>query len=114
MNNQEKHIAYKKAEKRVKEERGFYKHAAVYLLMNVIIFIFKIKIGDYVNSENYESFLPWNLIITPLLWGIGLLGHGLWTFREKSGLDKLVNRSIYSKKWEEKKIKEIMNEVDEL
>ncbi|WP_343913921.1 2TM domain-containing protein [Aquimarina litoralis] len=114
MNKMDKRKAYNRAKKRVAEERGFYTHATVYVVMNIIIFIFKIQIGDYVNSERYNDFLPWNVVSTPVLWGIGLLGHGLWTFRHKNGLGKLFNRSIFSKEWEEKKIEEFMNKNNEL
>ncbi|WP_378184036.1 2TM domain-containing protein [Aquimarina sp. SS2-1] len=109
MNDFEKRKAYKIAEKKIQEERGFYTHLTVYVVMNIVIFIFKIQIGDYVNSEGYHNYLPWNLIITPILWGLGLIGHGLWTFRDNNGLGKIFNRSIFSKKWEEQKIKEFIN-----
>ncbi|WP_298546392.1 2TM domain-containing protein [uncultured Aquimarina sp.] len=114
MNDFDKRKAYKKAKKRVKEERSFYGHATVYVVMNIIIFLFKIELGDYINDEGYNNYLPWNLISTPLLWGLGLLGHGLWTFREKNGLEKLLNQSIFSKKWEDKKIKEFMEEKNDI
>ncbi|SEL41052.1 2TM domain-containing protein [Aquimarina amphilecti] len=114
MNDHDKIKAYKKAKKRIVEERSFYSHVAIYIVMNIVIFIFKIKIGDYVNDEGYDNYLPWNLITTPLLWGLGLLGHGLWTFREKNGLGKLFNKSIFSKKWENQKIKEFMDEQDNI
>ncbi|WP_158596930.1 2TM domain-containing protein [Aquimarina sp. BL5] len=114
MNDFDKRKAYRKAKKRVKEERSFYGHATVFFVMNIIIFIFKIKVGDYVNSEDYNNFLTWNLISTPLLWGLGLLGHGLWTFREKNGLEKLLNQTIFSRKWEDKKIKEFMEEKNDI
>ncbi|MHA7057729.1 2TM domain-containing protein [Aquimarina sp. M1] len=114
MNDLEKRKAYKSAKKRVAEEKSFYTHIAVYIVMNIIILIFKIELDDYIQDEGYTNFLPWNLISTPLIWGIGLLGHGLWTYREKNGLGKLCNRSIFSKKWEEQKIKEFMNKHDDL
>ncbi|MFD2561507.1 2TM domain-containing protein [Aquimarina rubra] len=114
MNDFDKRKAYKKAKKRVTEERSFYTHVAIYVVMNIVIFIFKIELGDFIDDEGYSNFLPWNLIATPVLWGLGLLGHGLWTFKEKNGLGKLFNKSIFSEKWEEKKIKEFMNEKDHL
>ncbi|WP_280935501.1 2TM domain-containing protein [Aquimarina sp. 2201CG14-23] len=114
MNNIDKRKAYKQARKRVIEERSFYSHATVYVIMNIVIFLFKIKVGDYVDNEEYNNYIFWNLISTPVLWGLGLLGHGLWTFREKNGLGKLFNKSIFSKKWEQRKIKEFMNENKDL
>lgn len=114
MNDFDKRKAYKNAKKRVTEERAFYSHATVYVVMNIVIFIFKIELGDYIDDEGYNNYLIWNLIGTPIIWGLGLLGHGLWTFRDKNGLGKLFKRSIFSKNWEEKKIKEFMEEKNNI
>ncbi len=110
MNDLDKVKVYKRAKKRMIEERSFYTHAAIYVVMNVVILFFKIELSDYLDSERYSNILVWNIISTPILWGLGLLGHGLWTFRDKNGLGKLFNRSVFSKKWEEQKIKELINE----
>jgi len=112
MNKMDKRKIYNRAKKRATEERSFYKHATVYVVMNIIIIIFKIQISDYVNNEEYDNYLSWNLVSTPVLWGLGLLGHGLWTFRNRNGLGKLFNRSVFSKEWEEKKIKELMSKTN--
>ncbi|WP_405207593.1 2TM domain-containing protein [Aquimarina sp. LLG6339-5] len=114
MSDNDKRNAYNSAKKRVKEERSFFSHVAVYVVMNIIIIIFKIKIGDYINSENYDNYLPWNLFSAPILWGIGLLAHGLWTFRGKNGLGKLFSKSIFGKEWEEQKIEEFMNKKNDI
>ncbi|KAA1244286.1 2TM domain-containing protein [Aquimarina sp. RZ0] len=114
MNNLNKRKTYRKAKKRVQKERGFYTHATVYIVMNIVILIFKIILGDYINNEEYNNYQFWNLISTPLFWGLGLLGHGIWTFREKNGLEKLLGKSIFSKKWEEQKINEFMNKNNDI
>ncbi len=112
MNNIKQIKAYKNAKKRISEERSFYAHCIVYIIMNVIIFSFKLKLGSYLNSEDYNEYLFWNILSTPFFWGIGLLGHGLWIFRETNGLQKLLARSVYSTEWEKRKIQEFMNEKE--
>ncbi|WP_299211449.1 2TM domain-containing protein [uncultured Aquimarina sp.] len=110
MENSELQKAYKRAKKRVTEERAFYTHLSVYVVINIIIIAVILYLKDYF----YDSYLLPNLIIPPLSWGVFLLGHGLWTFREKNGLRKKFSRSIFSKKWEERKINEIMDKIDDL
>ncbi len=108
MSDFDKERAYKEAKKRLNEERAFYMHAVVYVIMNLVIAFFKIKVGEYANSEEYNNWLFWNIIATPLFWGIGLLGHGIWTFKGRKWFDK----SIYGEKWEKRKIEEIMKKDD--
>lgn len=92
MKNQE--IEYKEAQKRVKKIKGFYRHAIIYLVINVVVF--------YTNAREIpegESLLQWRTLMTPFFWGIGLLAHGLSAF---------LPNLIFSKNWEERKIKELM------
>ncbi|WP_299256837.1 2TM domain-containing protein [uncultured Aquimarina sp.] len=110
MENFELQKTYKRAKKRVTEERAFYTHIAVYIIINIILFAVILYLKDYF----YDGYLIINLIISPILWGIFLLGHGLWTFREKNGLRKKFSKSVFSKKWEERKINEIINKIDDL
>jgi len=80
-------LAYRKAAKRVKEIKGFYGNLTSYCL--VIPFLFVINI---ITSPGHLWFF-W-----PMLgWGIGLAAHGVNTF----GIGK---------DWEEKKIKQLMDE----
>ncbi|MBQ4822392.1 2TM domain-containing protein [Aquimarina sp. MMG016] len=108
MENSEKLKTYRKAKKRVQEEQSFYTHLSVYIVINIAIIIVVLYFKDYI----YEGYLIPNLVASPLLWGIFLTGHGLWTFRGKNGLEKQPKRSIFSKKWEERKIRELMDETD--
>lgn len=82
---------YERAKKRVEDIRGFYIHLAIYLVVNGFI-------------------IAQNLIISPdalwfywplLGWGVGILIHGLSVF---------VFEGALGKGWEEKKIKEMMDE----
>lgn len=109
MNNRQEYEVYKKAQNRVKKERAFYKHLVTYVIINILIIIFKMELANQINSEEFNKFLPWNLVATPVIWGLILIGDGLWTFRERNGLGKLFKKTVFSKEWEQKKIKEFMH-----
>ncbi|NNT72656.1 2TM domain-containing protein [Flavobacterium sp. IMCC34852] len=85
-------IKYQEAVKRVKRIKGFYSHAAVYVVINIILLI--------VNTQNStEGFFHWKNFVTAMFWGIGLVAHGFSVF---------VPTMILGKNWEDKKIKELM------
>ena len=92
---------YTRAKKRVDEIKKFYKHLAVYLIINFIFIgrrIYKdISIGDsffeaFTDTDNY-SFFFW--------WGLFLIVHAVKVF----GLP-----SLFNKDWEERKVREFMND----
>lgn len=91
---------YIRAKKRVEDLKSFYKHLAVYLIINFIFIgrrIYKdIDRGEgvfdaFIDIDNYNFFF-W--------WGVALIFHAFGTF----GIPNL-----FSKDWEERKIKELMN-----
>jgi hypothetical protein len=92
---------YKKAKKRVAELKSFYKHFAVYIIINGF-FIGRRIYADISNGDsfleafteisNYRLFFWWG-------WGLGLIIHGLNTYKY----------GFFSKNWEERKIQEEMN-----
>jgi hypothetical protein len=85
-------IKYQEAVKRVKRIKGFYTHAAVYVVINIILLV--------VNGQNSsEGFFHWKNFATAIFWGIGLVAHGFSVF---------VPTMILGKDWEDKKIKELM------
>lgn len=88
---------YDLAYKRVKRIKGFYIHALVYLLVNAFILISILKEVPMGN----EVFWKWETWSTALFWGIGLVAHGLSVF----------GRNIFfGSDWEERKIKELMDQ----
>jgi hypothetical protein len=89
-------IKYEQALKRVKKIKGFYTHALIYLVINSMFVVINIQ-----NLEPGESYFQWHNFITLCFWGIGLLAHGLSVFL--SGM-------ILGNNWEERKIKEYMEE----
>jgi hypothetical protein len=85
--------AYYRARKRVEELKDFYGHLIAYIAVNMSLAV--------VNFFTTPGFW-WFLFIT-FFWGIGLVAHGLSVFLE---------RGIFSKEWEERKIKEYMEKEE--
>ncbi len=92
---------YLKAQKRVKEIKGFYWHLFWYLAVNIFLTygsaIGHILSGGAIADLNfyYGSFTVW------FFWGIGLFFHWFGVFGK---------HLTFSKGWEERKIKEFMDE----
>ncbi|WP_339888030.1 2TM domain-containing protein [uncultured Flavobacterium sp.] len=85
---------YYEALKRVKRIKGFYTHALVYFVINLMFVVI-----NYQNLGEGESYFQWHNFITAFFWGIGLLAHGLSVF---------LPGMILGNDWEERKIKELM------
>ncbi len=104
---EEQNKAYEEAKKRVENEKGFYIHLIAYMLLNIAILFFKYKILLFINADiKDEGFIGWwrlGNILTPVIWGIGLLFHWLWAFKKTF---------LFNDKWEKKKIKKIIEEDD--
>lgn len=85
---------YRKAKERVEELKGFYIHAAMYLLVNAALVVINL-----VTSPEYLWF------VWPLLgWGVGVGAHAIGVF----GIPGLFGRD-----WEERKIREYMERDEE-
>jgi hypothetical protein len=63
-------ILYKKAENRVEEIKGYYIHLAIYVLVNIFLFL--------LNALTNPS--EWWFYWTTFGWGIGILAHTFATF----------------------------------
>lgn len=82
---------YQRAKKRIKRIKGFYIHATVFVLVNLLLLVLKYLKHD---DAGWSSFFGMGL------WGIGLLCHGVSVFLP--GL-------FLGRAWEEKKIRELMS-----
>jgi len=91
MQTNSEYDSYQKASKKVKEIKGFYIHLFTYLVIIPVIVFINLRFSP----QYYWFFYPM------IGWGFGLLGHGLGVF----GTD-----SLFSKDWEERKIKQFMEE----
>ena len=99
---------YDRAKKKVEAIKGFYSHLKAYIIVNLIIFILRANVISYirggeVDTLDFQRWLDWNTYLTPVLWGIGLAIHGLYVFQHKIS---------FFKRWEERKLKEFMEEED--
>jgi hypothetical protein len=94
-NINENDIRYKEAEKRVKKIKGFYIHLMVYCFTNILVIALQ-----FFDTDNKEQWWSWQTLQLPLFWGLGLAAHGLSVF---------LPPVVLGKRWEEKKIKELMD-----
>lgn len=80
-------IKLRKAQKRVEALKGFYKHLLVYCIVNVTLFILRGDVLQFFQNEstdkNFIEWVDWNILIIPILWGIGLLFHAAKAFQYK-------------------------------
>lgn len=90
--NYKKEDAYLKAEKRLKELKGFYWHAFWYVVVNLFL------IGTSV--ANGSDITEFGTFSTAFFWGIGLGFHALGIFGKYN---------LFSKSWEQRKIQEYMD-----
>lgn len=88
-------IRYQQAKKQVERLRGFYGHLFSYVMVNILIAYF-----NYTNLKPGESYFQFKNFFTATFWGIGLLAHAIVVF---------MPRFDWMKKWEERKIKELMD-----
>lgn len=91
-----KEDAYLRAQKRLKELKGFYWHAFWYIVVNVFIIIM-------IASNSEGNIFHFGTLATPLFWGIGLGFHALSVFGKNL---------IFSKSWEDRKIREFMEKEE--
>jgi len=96
---------YLKAKKRVQDIKGFYSHLVVYIIINIFIsgiILYGLSHDDEFGFEGAISHV--GVYSTWIFWGIGLFFHWLGVFGFKGFLGK---------SWEEKKIKQLMDEDQE-
>lgn len=100
---------YERALEKVEAIKRFYTHLRAYIIINVLLLLLRAKIYKFFNDGDFtdvqfDRWLDWNTYGTAIIWGIGLLIHGLYVFHYKFR---------FFKNWEERKLKEIL-EKDEL
>ncbi|MAP55015.1 MAG: hypothetical protein CL605_08955 [Altibacter sp.] len=98
---------YLKAKKKVQAIKRFYSHLIVYLLVNAGLLFFRIEWAPFLFSQQdaaFISWLNWNTFGITFFWGLGLLFHALSVF---------VVKFKFLKKWEERKIKELIKKEEE-
>lgn len=91
-------LKYLKAKDRVKKIRGFYGHAAIFVLVlfiGILAPLFELSYCMFCFSSN-----KWFNLLGFMPWLLGLTLHGLLAFRKLN----------FIKKWEEKKLKQFLEE----
>jgi fatty acid desaturase len=83
---------YERARKRVEAIKGFYIHAAVFVLVNIGLLVINLLTGG-----------PWWFFWPLIGWGIGLGAHALGVFGFGGG-------GPWGQDWEERKTQEFMDE----
>ena len=96
--NEEK---YNRAKKKVKQVKGFYSHLTVYIVVNTLLIL--MHMGLFQNGILNLEYPTLSMFSTPIFWGIGLLLHALFVFQD--GI-------TFFRKWEERKMKEFMDEEE--
>ncbi|PHS08121.1 MAG: histidine kinase [Kordia sp.] len=90
---------YNRAKKKVDKIKGFYTHAVVYVVVNIILLLM-----IYSGCDNDAEFWNFGSFFTAIGWGIGLLVHGVSVF----GKDML-----FGANWEEQKMQQFLKEEEE-
>jgi len=100
-NNYTNEELYRRAEKRVKDIKGFYWHLFWYLAVNIFL-TFGGPIWKFVSNGSFDlSNIHFGNFSVWFFWGIGLVSHWLHVFGKNI---------FFSKNWEERKIKEYMDQ----
>ena len=94
--------SYLRAKKRVEKLKGFYSHLTVYIIVNSAISILKIVNTIDDGATLTEAVSDRSNYGLWLFWGIGIAFHAYGVFGQRL--------LFMNKDWEEKKIKEYMNE----
>ena len=91
---------YLKAQKRVKEIKGFYWNLFWYAFVNIVWLVIIFFLNEEENFFKYGFWsMGYGLIANVFFWGIGLFFHWFIVFGR---------HLTFSKRWEERKIKQFM------
>lgn len=90
-----------RAKKRVEELKGFYIHATVYVLVNIMISTVITVSIMYEGDNFWNAISNFGTISTWLFWGIGLFFHGLKVFSYNP---------FFNKDWEDRQIQKYIDE----
>lgn len=95
-----KSLTYLRAKKKVEMLKGFYGHLAVYIIVNTVI----ILVSANVFNNKEIDFTDWGNYVTAFFWGFGIVSHALYVFFVMNV------ENNFLKRWEEKKIKQFLEE----
>lgn len=104
--SKDKSILYHKAVKKANRIKGFYIHLFLYLAVNIAWFVV-MAFFDLLHTYGLYGFwgMGYGHVSMAVFWGLALLLHGVLVFGQNW---------ILSKKWEERKVQEIMDKDRQL
>jgi hypothetical protein len=95
---------YERAKKQVEIEKGWYTHLFIYAIINILVQLFYSGVFD---GGEFTNYIPWWVrYTTPFFWGLNVFAHWLYAFKN-------VRFDAFYKGWEERKIKEYMEEEED-
>lgn len=98
--------SFKKAQKRVKELKGFYNHLKIFFIVNVLLYLVKNGMLNPLMPKGFPTesyYFDW-IHINFLIWALIVIVHALILYRAQLP---------FLKKWEEKQIKKYLEEDKE-
>ncbi len=98
-------LKLRKARKQVAEQKGWYSHLVIYLVVNSII---QLGYAGVFDGGSVSGHIPYFVrFTTPGFWGLSLFIHWLWVFKGN------IFKNNFFTRWEEKKIQQFMKEEEE-
>lgn len=95
---------YIEVKKRIKKQKNFYNHLQVFVIMMIILLLFSNTIFNFFESHIHNpKTLKWvraNIWVNSLIWFTVIVIQGIQAFKYKIS---------FINNWEQKKIKEFMN-----
>ena len=97
---------YERAKIKVASIKGFYYHAIVFVVINLILYFLRHKFTFILINKNgfdnpeFLEWIDWNVFGTTIVWGVILAIHGIRVLGEFS---------LRLRIWEERQIKKYMN-----
>ena len=95
------------AKKKVEKIKGFYNHLAIYIIVNIALFLLQGKMTFILlskrvfGSPEFLELIDWDVFGTPIIWGVILLIQAVNVFG---------NEFFFGRKWEERQIKKYMEQ----
>lgn len=94
-----------RAQRRVKQLKGFYQHLTAYVIVNTVLLLFSGKITfillskEALGNPEFLTWVNWNIWGTPIIWGLALLIHAVSVFLKSP-----------FKRWEERQIQKYLDQ----
>ena len=98
---------YDRAKLKVASLRSFYNHAIIYVIINMLLYLFRDKFTFILISKtalgnpDILDWIDWNVFGTSIVWGVILIFHAVKTFS---------NFTLLAADWEQRQIEKYVKE----